>query len=176
MPLAAPAALLAVALAAVVLGWLLRDLRVRRARPAAFGVVIGAYGLAAAGWLAALVADLPVWAAWLGSLPAIGLTFAPARVVRWTGGPSRQAGLREAVLLLRDAVALPWLGPADRDRLRARVRRLDRFRTPETAELLDLVAEAAYDRLDELPLDAATDATRTARIDALLDVLDPRAA
>jgi len=175
MPLATPAALLAVALAVVVLGWLLRDLRVRRARPAAFGLVIGAYGLAAAGWLAALVADLPVWGAWLGSLPAIGLTFAPARVVRWTGGPSRQAGLREAVLLLREAVALPWLGPADRDRLRARVRRLDRFRIPETAELLDLVAEAAYDRLDELPVDDDTDATRTARIDALLDVLDPAA-
>src|SRR3970282_1657921 len=147
MPLATPAALLAVALAVVVLGWLLRDLRVRRARPAAFGLVIRAYGLAAAGWLAALVADLPVWGAWLGSLPAIGLTFAPSRVVRWTGGPSQQAGLREAVLLLREAVALPWLGPADRDRLRARVRRLDRFRIPATAQPLHPVASSTHDLL-----------------------------
>src|SRR3989304_4942403 len=53
MPLATPAALLAVALAVVVLGWLLRALRGRRARPAAFGPVIGAYGLAAAGGPAA---------------------------------------------------------------------------------------------------------------------------
>lgn len=173
MPPSVPAALLAVALAAALLGWLLHDLGLRHARWTAHGAVLGVYGLAALAWLVALIAPLPVWTAWLASLPAIGLTVAPSRLVRWTGGPARPAGLRAAVLLLREAVALPALGPPERDRLRHRVRRLDRFRTAETAELLDLVAEAAYDRIDELPVDAATDAARTARMDALLDELDP---
>jgi hypothetical protein len=88
---------------------------------------------------------------------------------RWHAGD-----LRLAVELLEDAMRIPDLDDAARERIEARLARLDRFRDPGTTELLTLVRDDVHARLASDVPGIEPDPARTRRIGELLDELDPR--
>jgi hypothetical protein len=87
---------------------------------------------------------------------------------RWSPGD-----LRLAVELLEDAARIPDLDDAARDRIEARLDRLDRFRAPATDELLALVGDDVHARLATDVPSIDPDPARARRIAMLLDELDP---
>ena len=84
--------------------------------------------------------------------------------------------LRLAVELLEDAARIPDLDEAARDRIEARLGRLERFHGSATAELLTLVRDDVHARLAAEVPTIDPDPARARRIAALLDELDPRPA
>lgn len=82
--------------------------------------------------------------------------------------------LRLAVDLLEDAARIPDLDEAARDRIEARLDRLERFHGPATDELLALVREDVHARLAAEVPTIDPDPARARRIETLLDQLDPR--
>jgi hypothetical protein len=162
---------LGVAIGIALLGWLRRDLVGRGAHRLAFLLAAVAYVAAGAAWLAVALTPLPATVAWVASIPAALVTAVPGLLVRVTGGSTSLARLRAEIAHLRSALAVSP-GPAAPDaQLRQRTHGLDRWRTPATTELIDLVQERAFDRLDGLPVDPAREAARDARIEELLEGL-----
>ncbi|MGH2468293.1 MAG: hypothetical protein ACRDGL_11305, partial [Candidatus Limnocylindrales bacterium] len=166
------AGLAGLAVAASLFVWLRRDLERRDAQRRA--QVLGglAFVLAACAWLVVLVSPAPAWVAWLCSVPAAVVSVSPDVLVRLTGGSLAKPRLRHEVEVLRDLVGAPLSNETEPHvrALRARIAGLARWRGTDaaTAELVDLVQEWAYDRLDGLPLEAPLEAVRQGRIDQLV--------
>ncbi|MET1232763.1 MAG: hypothetical protein ABWY52_07935 [Candidatus Limnocylindrales bacterium] len=99
----------------------------------------------------------------------------PALARPWSGRQRWPPGdLRLAVELLEDAAKIPDLDDAAQQRIEARLGRLDRFKDPDTAELLALVRDDVHARLAAAVPAIDPDPARAQRIAALLDAVDPR--
>ncbi len=109
-----------------------------------------------------------------GREPASTPPGTPASARPWIGRHRWPPGdLRLAVELLEDAARIPDLDAAARERIEARLGRLDRFKGPATAELLALVREDVHGRLAAEAPGIDPDPARAERIAALVDELDP---
>ena len=107
-----------------------------------------------------------------------------ARPMRATPGPRAGAArtrrqrwhpgdLRLAVTLIEETLAYQSIDGVSQDRLRARVKRLDRFLVPDSSELLALVAADVEARLSPMREDPEVTSGRRRRIQGLLAHLDP---
>jgi hypothetical protein len=165
----AVALLLGLAIAVALYVVLRRQLAARDAHRPAHWSALSCYLVAAFSWLAVLVTPTPVWVAWLASVPAAVVTVAPDLLVRFTGGSQSAPHLRREVEILLDLVAAPRANdtPAQLQALRARVRSLERYRTADTAELIDTVETWAFDRLDGMPLEPVAEGVLLKRIERL---------
>jgi hypothetical protein len=101
------------------------------------------------------------------SRPSLSLGRPRARAHRWHPGD-----LRLAVDLLRDAARLPELDEEADARIETRLGRLDRFRSSESIELLELVRDDVH-ACRSGGAGSIDDVERSRRIAALLDMLDP---
>jgi hypothetical protein len=150
-----------------------RDLRSHGARPAAYVL------LAIAAALSILAPPVFLWRRdWVAVTmftPAVLIYFVPSLAVRLTGGPSARWGLALAAKQIRkrwEEIAESGGGTqADADWLMSQSRLLDRWRSPDTAELIDLYQEKISDLLfhDDREEFKRRVAAREARIDKLLD-------
>jgi hypothetical protein len=146
-----------------------RELEGRDAPRGAAWTGLAAYLVAAMAWLMVLVAPVPVWLAWVASVPAAVLTVWPGGLIRLAGGSQAAPHLRRETEVLLDIVGAPLsnITPAHLEALRARVRGLERWRTPATAELIDALQVWAFDRLDGMPVPVAEEAQQRRRIGRL---------
>ncbi|HVQ21680.1 MAG TPA: hypothetical protein VMT36_00260 [Candidatus Saccharimonadia bacterium] len=80
MGLSVAAILLAVALVAGLLAWVRRDLRARGVSMRVWWLVLACYAFAAVAWLIAISIPLPVFLAWLATIPAAVATVIPDRL------------------------------------------------------------------------------------------------
>lgn len=178
---ARPLALAAgVALAAWLFVLLQRDLGRLGAGPEARIAASAAYAAMGAGWAWVLLGSGPTWLAWLGTAAAFAVTIAPrallrlprlasGRVVPVGGGIGRlpflhrrtpEAQLAAEIGTIRMAMSTLTTSSHERGQLRARIRRLERWRMssdPLARELVVLVAEAVEERLDGGAPDADDD-------------------
>lgn len=158
--------------------WLRRDLHRSGARRLAYAMASGAVILAVPVPLAVwLVIGAPAWFPLALFLPvALAYPF-PGLLVRATGGPLPLWGLAKASTELsvrwsRMAAALE-MTDEDRAWLRSRSTGLERWRTPETSELIDLYQAKIADVLQ--PIEGSPEefdkrvAARNARIDELTE-------
>jgi hypothetical protein len=175
---ARPLALAAgVALAAWLFVLLQRDLARLGASSEARGVAAAAYLAMGAAWGAVLVASAPTWLAWLGTVAAFVVTVAPRALLRLPrlvnrGASDTGAGIGRLTFLhrrapeselvseigrIRMAMSTLTTSSYERAQLRANVRQLEKWRgsdDPRARELVLLMQEAVFQRLDGDRLDA----------------------
>jgi hypothetical protein len=178
---ARPLALAAgVALAAWLFVLLQRDLARLGASLEARAAAAAAYVAMGAGWGAVLVASAPTWIAWLGTVAAFIVTVAPRALLRLPRlvnrmAPGTGAGIGRLTFLHRrapEAELIAQIGAIrmemstlttssyERAQLRAKVRQLEKWRgsdDPRARELVVLMQEAVYERLDADSLDGGGD-------------------
>jgi hypothetical protein len=176
---ARPVALVAgAALAAWLFVSLQRDLARLGARWEARALASAAYAAMAAGWTAVLLQGAPTWLAWVATAGAFAVTVAPRALVRvprlrtasfrlpaltlpgFTGrdGRPRANRLAAEVGAIRLSMSTLTTSRHERAELRERVERLQRWRAasdPEARELVELVQEAVFERLDGVESDDA---------------------
>ena len=142
------------------------ELEERDAPPGAAWTALATYLVAALAWVMVLESPVPVWVAWVASVPAALVTVWPDGLIRSAGGSQAAPHLRAETEILLDIVGAPLsnITPAHLDALRARVRGLERWRTPATAELIDALQVWAFDRLDGMPVPTADEAAQRRRI------------
>jgi hypothetical protein len=160
---ARPVALAAgVALAAWLFVSLQRDLSRSGAGWQARALAGAAYAAMGAAWAAVLLSIAPVWVAWIATTGAFAVTVAPRALLRLPelripglpalrlGSPQRQLGAE--IGSIRMALSTLTTSRYERAQLRAKVRRLERWRDsadPLARELVELVEQAVYERLEE---------------------------
>ena len=154
-----------------------RELHRSGARRQAYALTSGAVILAAPGPLSVWLVNGPVWLPLALSLPVFLAYPFPGLLVRATGGPLPQWGLAKASIEIsarwNRMVAALEMTDEDRAWLRARSSGLERWRTPETSELIDLYQAKIADVLQ--PIEGNPEefdkrvAARNARIDELTE-------
>jgi hypothetical protein len=170
---ARPLALAAgVALAAWLFVSLQRDLARLGAGWEARALAAAAYTAMALTWAAVLTARAPMWLAWLATAGALVVTVAPRALLRVphlesvgvrfpalgprgtrpVHGRARENRLAAEIGAIRMSMSTLTTSRHERAELRAKVERLERWRTnadPAARELVDLVRVAVYDVLDD---------------------------
>lgn len=178
---ARPVALVAgAALAAWLFLSLQRDLARLGARWEVRVLAGAAYAAMAAGWAAVLLGGVPTWVAWLATAGAFAVTVAPRALMRLPRiratngrlpalripgftvphGGSRADRLAAEIGAIRLGMSTLTTSRHERAELRARVQRLQRWRAtgdPAARELVELVQEAVYERLDRVESEVADD-------------------
>jgi hypothetical protein len=183
------ARLLALAAGVALAAWLFISLQRDLAQA---GAGIGArvlagvmYALMGLSWGAVLLSLAPLWIAWIATAGAFAVTLAPRALLRVRALPrvpplrvpgltfSRASSQRQRLAAeigsIRMGLSTLTTSSHERELLRAKVRRLERWRgsaDPIARELVELVEEAVGERLDVGP--GAFDRARERRIRELL--------